>query len=164
MTITLNKITANKNEHLAFNVQLSPTKPEQDPSSRPGAPIIKDWVSNSEEDDIPQVSKDVSSFAQSPKLVKSPRHSGQLCQAPIPVAPSVLLRSNPHSKGSRKTKEACFVCKSKDHLIKDCDFHARKLANKPYASRDIHKQYAPVNHSKFPLHMVPAATPPKSQS
>nr|GEV89112.1 hypothetical protein [Tanacetum cinerariifolium] len=92
------------------------------------------------------------------------RHSGQLCKAPIPVAPSVLLISNPHSKGSKKTKKACFVCKSKDHLIKECDFHTRKLANKPYASRDIHKQYAHVNHSKFPLHKVPAAAPFKSQS
>nr|GFA99469.1 ribonuclease H-like domain-containing protein [Tanacetum cinerariifolium] len=155
---------SDENEHLDFNVQLSPTKPEQDPSSRPSAPIIKDWVSDSKEDDIPQVSKDVPSFAQSPKLVKSPRHSGQLCHAPILVAPSVPLRSNPHLKGSRKTKKACFVCKSKDHLIKDCDFHTRKLANKPYALRDIHKQYALVNHSKFPLHKVPAAAPPKSQS
>nr|GEW36539.1 ribonuclease H-like domain-containing protein [Tanacetum cinerariifolium] len=115
-------------EHLAFNVQLSPTKPEQDLSSRPSTPIIEDWVSDSEEDDIPQVSKDVPSFAQSPELVKSPRHSGQLCQAPIPVALSVPLRSNPNSKGSKKTKKACFVCKSMDHLIKDCDFHASKLA------------------------------------
>nr|GFC48370.1 hypothetical protein [Tanacetum cinerariifolium] len=65
------------------------------------------------------VSKDVPSFAQSPELVKSPRHSGQLCQAPIPVSPSVPLRSNPHSKGSRKNKKACFVCKSVNHLIKD---------------------------------------------
>nr|GEZ57036.1 hypothetical protein [Tanacetum cinerariifolium] len=85
-----------ENEHLAFNVQLSPTKPEQDLSSRPSAPIIEDWVSDSEEDDMPQVSKDVPSFAQSFKLVKSPRHY--------------------------------------------------------------------VNHSKFPLHKVPAAAPPKSQS
>nr|GEX97630.1 putative ribonuclease H-like domain-containing protein [Tanacetum cinerariifolium] len=65
---------------------------------------------------------------------------------------------------SKKTKKACFVCKSVDHLIKDCDFHARKLAQRPYASKDIHKQYAPVNHSKFPLHKVSAAAPPKSQS
>nr|GFA32158.1 ribonuclease H-like domain-containing protein [Tanacetum cinerariifolium] len=126
---------SDKNEHLAFNVQLSPTKTEQDLSSRPS----------------------------SPKLVKSPRHSGQLCQAHIPVAPSVQLRSNPHSKGSRKTKKACFVCKSVDHLIKDCDFHARKLAQRTYDSRDIHKKYALVNHSKFPLHKVSAAAPPKSQ-
>nr|GEZ73889.1 ribonuclease H-like domain-containing protein [Tanacetum cinerariifolium] len=126
---------SDKNEHLAFNVQLSPTKTEQDLSSRPS----------------------------SPKLVKSPRHSGQLCQAHIPVALSVQLRSNPHSKGSRKTKKACFVCKSVDHLIKDCDFHTRKLAQRTYASRDIHKKYALVNHFKFPLHKVSAAAPPKSQ-
>nr|GEV15488.1 hypothetical protein [Tanacetum cinerariifolium] len=131
---------------------------------RPSAPIIEDWVSDSEDDDMPQVSKDVPSFAQSSELVKPPRHSGQLFQAPIPVAPPVPLRSNPHSKSSMRTKKACFVCKSMDHLIKDCDFHARKLAHRTYASRDIHKQYAPVNHSKFPLHKVPVAAPPKSQS
>nr|GEW35323.1 hypothetical protein [Tanacetum cinerariifolium] len=39
-----------------------------------------------------------------------------------------------------------------------------KLAHRTYASRDIHKQYASVNHSKFPLHKVSAAAPPKSQS
>nr|GEU89276.1 putative reverse transcriptase domain-containing protein [Tanacetum cinerariifolium] len=154
---------SDKNEHLAFNVQLSPTKTKQDISSRPSAPIIEDWVSDSKEDDMPQVCKDVPSFAQSSELVKSPRHSDQLFQAPILVAPPVPLRSNPHSKGSRRTKKACFVCKSEDHLIKDCDFHARELAHRPYASRDIHKQYAPVNHSKFLLHKVSAAAPPKSQ-
>nr|GFC23469.1 hypothetical protein [Tanacetum cinerariifolium] len=136
--LVFHTLPSDENEHIAFNVQLSPTMPEQDTSSRPSAPIIEDWVSNSEEDDIPQ--------------------------APILVSPSVPLRSNPHLKGSRKTKKACFVCKSKNHLIKDCDFHTKKLANKPYASWDIHKQYAPVNHSNFPLHKVPAAAPPKSQS
>nr|GEZ06899.1 hypothetical protein [Tanacetum cinerariifolium] len=67
---------SNKNEHLAFNVQLSPTKPEQDLPSRPSAPLIEDWVFDSEEEDMPQVTKDVPSFAQSSKLLKSPRHSG----------------------------------------------------------------------------------------
>nr|GEU39877.1 hypothetical protein [Tanacetum cinerariifolium] len=153
-----------EHEHLTFNVQLSPPKTEQDLSSRPSVPIIEDWVFNSEEDNMHQVSKDVPSFAQSHELVKSPRHSGQLFQAPILVAHFILLRSNPHSKGSRKTQKTCFVCKSMDHLIKNCDFHARKLAHKPYASRDIHKQYSLVNHSKFPLHKVSAAAPPKSQS
>nr|GEZ23506.1 hypothetical protein [Tanacetum cinerariifolium] len=33
---------SDENEHLAFNVQLNPTKPEQDLSSRPSAPIIED--------------------------------------------------------------------------------------------------------------------------
>nr|GFA22391.1 hypothetical protein [Tanacetum cinerariifolium] len=110
-----------------LNIKLSPTKPEHELSSRPSAPIIEDWVSDFEEDTLPQVSKDVPSFAQ-------------------------------------KSKKACFVCKSVDHLIKDCDFHARKLAHRTYASRDVHKQYAPVNHSKFPLHKDSTAAPPKSQS
>nr|GEY18448.1 hypothetical protein [Tanacetum cinerariifolium] len=52
-----------ENEHLAFNVQLSPTKPEQDLPSRPSAPIIEDWVSDFEEEDMPQVTNDVPSFA-----------------------------------------------------------------------------------------------------
>nr|GFA68208.1 ribonuclease H-like domain-containing protein [Tanacetum cinerariifolium] len=50
-----------------------------------------------------------------------------------------------------------------DHLIKDCDFHARKLAHIPYASRGIHKQYALVNHSKSLLNKVTTAAPPQSQ-
>nr|GEZ38400.1 hypothetical protein [Tanacetum cinerariifolium] len=39
-----------------------------------------------------------------------------------------------------------------------------KLAHKTYASRDIHNQYALVNHSKSPLHKVPTAAPHQSQS
>nr|GEU83107.1 hypothetical protein [Tanacetum cinerariifolium] len=88
--------------------------------------LTQDWVSDSEEDNMPQISKDVPSFAQSSELVKSPRHS--------------------------------------DHLIKDCDFHDRKLAHRPYSSRDIHKQYAPVNHSKSPLYKVTTAIPLQSKS
>nr|GEU39931.1 retrovirus-related Pol polyprotein from transposon TNT 1-94 [Tanacetum cinerariifolium] len=42
--------TAVETDHLAFNVQLSPTKPVQDLShtTRPSAPIIEDWLSESE--------------------------------------------------------------------------------------------------------------------
>nr|GFC97249.1 hypothetical protein [Tanacetum cinerariifolium] len=74
------------NEHLAFNVQLSPTKLEQDLPSRPSALIIEDWVSDSEEEDMPQETKDVPSFAQSPELVKSPKHSGLLSLSHVSVA------------------------------------------------------------------------------
>nr|GEZ48999.1 ribonuclease H-like domain-containing protein [Tanacetum cinerariifolium] len=88
---------SDENEHLAFN------------------------VSNYKEDDMPQVTKDVPSFAQSLEPVKYPRHSGLLSPPPI------------------------------------------KLAQKSYASRDIHKQYAPMNHYKFPFHKVSGAAPSKSQ-
>nr|GFC92425.1 hypothetical protein [Tanacetum cinerariifolium] len=130
---------SDENEHLAFNVQLSPTKPDQDLPSRPSAPIIEDWVSDSEEEAMPPVTKDVPSFAQSPELVKSPRHSGLISPSPMSVAPPVPLRTHSPSKGLRRNKKTYFVCKSETHLIKDCDFHARKLAHKSYASRDIHK-------------------------
>nr|GFB89115.1 hypothetical protein [Tanacetum cinerariifolium] len=46
------------------NLYDSPTKPEQDLPSRPSAPIIKDWVSDSKEDDMPQVSTAASSKSQ----------------------------------------------------------------------------------------------------
>nr|GFA37514.1 ribonuclease H-like domain-containing protein [Tanacetum cinerariifolium] len=110
--LVFHTLPSNNNEHLAFNVHLSPTKPEQDLSSRPSAPIIKDWVSDFEEDDMPEVTKDVPSFTQSPELVKSPRHSGLLSQPPMSVAPPVTLRTNSPSKGLRRTKKTCFVCKT----------------------------------------------------
>nr|GFC96440.1 hypothetical protein [Tanacetum cinerariifolium] len=89
-------------------------------------PIIKDWVSDSEENDMPQVTKDVPSFAQSLELLKSSRHSGLI---------SPFL----------------------------CQLLLLKLAQKSYATRDIHKHHASINPSKFPLHKVSAAAPSKSQ-
>nr|GFA95705.1 ribonuclease H-like domain-containing protein [Tanacetum cinerariifolium] len=56
--------------------------------------------------------KDVRSFAQSPELVKSPRHSGLLSHPPMSVAPPVSLRTNSPSKCLRRTKKTCFMCKT----------------------------------------------------
>nr|GFB78917.1 hypothetical protein [Tanacetum cinerariifolium] len=41
-----------KTNHLAFTIQLSPTKPVQvlSHTTRPMAPIIEDWVSDSEDE------------------------------------------------------------------------------------------------------------------
>nr|GEU80811.1 putative ribonuclease H-like domain-containing protein [Tanacetum cinerariifolium] len=81
---TSSKRLTDENEHLAFNVQLSLPKPKQDLPTTSSAPIIEDWVSDSEKEDIPQVTKDVPSLAQSPKLVKTTRHSGLI--SPLPIA------------------------------------------------------------------------------
>nr|GEW75201.1 hypothetical protein [Tanacetum cinerariifolium] len=150
---------SDENEHLAFNVQLSPSKTEQDLPSTLSAPIIEDWVFDSEEEDIPQVPKDVLSLAQSPELVKTPRPSGLISPPPMSVAPPVPLRSYSSSKGLKRPKKTCFVCNSETHLIKECDFHARKLAQTSCTPRDIHKHNAPMKHSRIPLHKVSAATP-----
>nr|GEZ47675.1 putative retrotransposon protein [Tanacetum cinerariifolium] len=57
--------TTVETDHLTFNVQLSPTKPEQDLShtTRPNAPIIEDGVSDSEEEFETKVTQFVPSFA-----------------------------------------------------------------------------------------------------
>nr|GFC40413.1 hypothetical protein [Tanacetum cinerariifolium] len=65
-----------------------------------------------------------------------------------------------NSSGKRRNKNACFVCKSVDHLIKDSDFHTKKMAQptpRTYAYRGHHKQYALLTYSKPQKHMVPPA-------
>nr|GFC97658.1 hypothetical protein [Tanacetum cinerariifolium] len=113
-------------DHLAFNIQLSPTKPKQDLShtSRPSAPIIEDWP------------------------IEITFQAG----TSVPASP----KSN--SSGKRKNRKACFVCKSVDHLIKDCDYHSNKMAQptlRYYANRGHHKQYVPLTQSKPQKHRVP---------
>nr|GEZ16973.1 hypothetical protein [Tanacetum cinerariifolium] len=108
---------SDENKHLAFNVQLSPTKPDQDLSSRPGALIIENWVSDSEEDDMPQVTKDVPSFAQSPEHVKSPRHSSLLSHPPMLVTPPVPLRTHSPSKGSKKIRKPVLCAKLVKQIV-----------------------------------------------
>nr|GFB95917.1 hypothetical protein [Tanacetum cinerariifolium] len=73
------------------------------------------------------------------------------------VAPTVPLRPHLPSKGLKRPKKTYFVCKSETHLIKDCDFYARKLAQNSYATRYIHKHNAPMKYSRIPLHKVPTA-------
>nr|GEV36414.1 hypothetical protein [Tanacetum cinerariifolium] len=56
-----------------FTVSLSPTKPAQDLShtNRPTAPIIEDWVSDSEDESETKAPRIVPSFVQSSKQVKT---------------------------------------------------------------------------------------------
>nr|GEW45616.1 hypothetical protein [Tanacetum cinerariifolium] len=57
---------------------LSPTKPDQDLSltTRPSAPIIEDWVSDSEDESETKAPQNVPSFVQPTEQVKYPRPSG----------------------------------------------------------------------------------------
>nr|GEW69970.1 hypothetical protein [Tanacetum cinerariifolium] len=63
--------------HTAFNVELSPTKPDNDLSytHRPSIPMIEEWVSDSEEASETKLPQNVPSFVQPTKQVKSPRPS-----------------------------------------------------------------------------------------
>nr|GEX79229.1 ribonuclease H-like domain-containing protein [Tanacetum cinerariifolium] len=99
---------SDETEHLAFNVQLSPTKPEQDLSSRPSAPIIEDWVSDSEEDDMPQSQPVLTTAAETVSVVKlkfsktrptlashAVSRSQTPYRRPIPHPPSSSSRNSP---------------------------------------------------------------------
>nr|GEV22470.1 hypothetical protein [Tanacetum cinerariifolium] len=88
---------SDETKHLAFNVQVSPTKTEQAVSNLSG-PIIEDWISNSKEDSQTQAPKVVPSFAQSTEHVKSPRHPDQPLQATIPASTTVPYASLSPSK------------------------------------------------------------------
>nr|GEU59682.1 hypothetical protein [Tanacetum cinerariifolium] len=125
-------------EHLTFNVRVSPTKPEQalSPTPRPSAPIIEDWISDSEEDSQTQALQVVPSYAQSSEHVQSPRHPDQ----PL-----------------KTTFSSCYSCSK-------CDFHTRNLAQRNYASMGTHKHYAPLCHSQSHTHLVPTALLAQSKS
>nr|GEY76852.1 hypothetical protein [Tanacetum cinerariifolium] len=147
--------------HSTFTVQLSPTKPNQDLShpNRPSAPIIEDWVSDSKDEFETKAPQIVPSFVQSAEQVDSPRHSVQHAKTSIPVDTPKPVSPKTTSSGKRKNRKTCFVCKSLDHLIKDCDYHAKKMAQptpRNHAHRANHKQYDPLTHQNPYKHMVPA--------
>nr|GEZ50300.1 putative ribonuclease H-like domain-containing protein [Tanacetum cinerariifolium] len=141
------------------NNELSPTKLEQDLShpNRPSAPIIKDWVSDSKDESETKALQIIPSFVQSTEQVKSPRHSVQHDGTSISTKPA---SPKPTSPGKRRNRKTCFVCKSVDHLIKDCEYHAKKMAQptpRNHAHRGNHKPYAQMTHHNPQKHMVPVA-------
>nr|GFA10365.1 hypothetical protein [Tanacetum cinerariifolium] len=94
-------------DHSAFTVQLSLAKPAEDLShtNRPSAPIIKEFVSDSEDDSETTAPQIPHSSVQSTKQETPPMHYVQPVEAPIPaITPkptcpktscSVLLKSKP---------------------------------------------------------------------
>nr|GEZ54843.1 ribonuclease H-like domain-containing protein [Tanacetum cinerariifolium] len=86
---------------------------------RSSAPIIEDWVFDSEDKSTAEPIQNAPSFVHTPKYVKTPRPSVKPVEHPIP--PANLRKYSPKSRGTRhsRTRKACFVCKSLTHLIKD---------------------------------------------
>nr|GEX38100.1 hypothetical protein [Tanacetum cinerariifolium] len=96
-----NAPNVNETDHTAFNVELSLAKPDTNLSRihKPSAPIIKDWVSDSEDDSKPEIPQNT------------------------PTIPK------PKSNGNYMNRKACFMCKSLDHLIKDSVLTKSKLVH-----------------------------------
>ncbi|GJR12897.1 putative ribonuclease H-like domain-containing protein [Tanacetum coccineum] len=145
-----------------------------------GAPIIEDWVSDSEEEDVPQAKKEKkivkSSFAKikfvkSKEQVKSPRKTT--------VKQGNQNRLNTHSpRGNQRNwnnmmsqrlgsnfemiNKACYVCGSFDHLQYDCDYHQRQFNNKKmvkpvwnYTQRVNHQNFSKMTHPNPKRNIVP---------
>ncbi|GJS21558.1 putative ribonuclease H-like domain-containing protein [Tanacetum coccineum] len=90
------------------------------------APIIEDWVSDCDEDETVVLE---SLNVQKPKQVdqprkvsKNPRNNSTRWNTPMPKKLGV---------GFQFTPKACFVCGSFNHLIKECDFHDKRMVQKP---------------------------------
>nr|GEX53746.1 putative ribonuclease H-like domain-containing protein [Tanacetum cinerariifolium] len=101
--------TAVETDHSAFNVQISPTKPDQDLShtNRPTSPIIEDWVSDSEDESETKTPQIVPSFVQPvsiavPKIkVTRPKQV-----QPIVNKPKSLIRRHIPRSPSPKTSNS----------------------------------------------------------
>nr|GEY89403.1 ribonuclease H-like domain-containing protein [Tanacetum cinerariifolium] len=100
----------NETVHTTFNVDLSPTKHDKDLSHtyRCSAPIIEDWVSDSEDDSEAEIPQHAYSFVQPIEQVKIPRPSDKTIETSIPLASTKTAIPKPTSNGNRRNRKACF--------------------------------------------------------
>ncbi|GJR13061.1 hypothetical protein Tco_0795713 [Tanacetum coccineum] len=107
------------------------------PKVWPDAPIIEEYESDSDDEYVIQPSKEQErpsfAFIDTVKHVKTPRETVK-----------EQSKYSPSSKANKRdwnglmskrlglrygfTKKACFVCGSFSHLIRDCDFHEKRMA------------------------------------
>nr|GFC68929.1 hypothetical protein [Tanacetum cinerariifolium] len=84
----------------------------------------------------------------------------------ISAATPKPTRPKTSSSGKRKNRKTCFVCRSVDHLIKDCNFHAKPKAqptSRNYAHRGYNKQKASFTQKHPQKQIVPTAVLTKSK-
>nr|GEU29499.1 ribonuclease H-like domain-containing protein [Tanacetum cinerariifolium] len=145
--------TISKTVPTFFNVEHSITKPtkEMSQSNRPCNPIIEDWVFNLEDEyeGEPMPTQKEPSFVQNSKHVKTSRTSFKPVEHPTQA--ENLRKDIPKSRGHKLSwnRKACFVCKSLNHLIKDCDYYEKKMGNPQQALKDTG-----VIDSGFSRHMT----------
>ncbi|GJU32173.1 retrovirus-related pol polyprotein from transposon TNT 1-94 [Tanacetum coccineum] len=101
------------------------------------APIIEEYESDNDDEYVIQPSKEQEkpsfAFVNTVKHVKTPRETikeqNTYSQSPKAVKRDCNgLMSKRLGLGYGFTKKACFVCGSFSHLIRDCDFHEKRMA------------------------------------
>ncbi|GJY47978.1 ribonuclease H-like domain-containing protein [Tanacetum coccineum] len=147
-----------------LNVETTVTKTSKDSLEKPktirfSAPIIEDWESDSEDENVfepKEVKKTVKSSFEKIEFVNARN---------LTVEKPKKFSQNPIDKKRNRnsfefTKKACFVCGSFKHLIKDCDFHDKKMVQKPVLNnvkrgigqrevRQVWNNEMRVNHQNF---------------
>ncbi|GJY44564.1 ribonuclease H-like domain-containing protein [Tanacetum coccineum] len=120
---------------------------EKPKTVRPSAPIIEDWDTDSDNDSVFRPKSDQTkpkftkiNFVKSDENVKSVNKENTHRQVEYPRK-SQSPRDNRRNWNGMMTqklgngfefiKKACFVCESYNHLIKECDFHDKKMVEKP---------------------------------
>ncbi|GJU15458.1 putative ribonuclease H-like domain-containing protein [Tanacetum coccineum] len=146
------------------NVETIVTKTSKDSLEKPktvrfSAPIIEDWESDSEDENVfepKEVKKTVKSNFEKIEFVNARNSTVEK-----PRKLSQNPRDNKRNGNSFEfTKKACFVCGSFNHLIKDCDFHDKKMVQKPVLNnvkkgtgqrevRQVWNNAMRVNHQNF---------------
>nr|GEV77637.1 xylulose kinase-1 [Tanacetum cinerariifolium] len=86
-----------------------------------GAPIIEECESDSDDDSVKNI-KETNTPNHIPKIKKQDRYSH-------------------NRKGLGYTRKACFVCDSFSHLIRDCDFHEKRMAKQAALTKSKDKDY-----------------------
>ncbi|GJT43809.1 ribonuclease H-like domain-containing protein [Tanacetum coccineum] len=121
---------------------------EQPKDVRPSAPIIEEWESDSDDDCVirPSFEQNKPSYAKI-NFVKSDENTKKSVIEQHTYMQAENLKKSQIPKDNRRNwkgmmnqklrngfefiKKACFVCGSFNHLIKDCDFHDKKIVEKP---------------------------------
>nr|GEY78091.1 putative ribonuclease H-like domain-containing protein [Tanacetum cinerariifolium] len=152
---------SDENEHLAFNVQLSPTKPKQALSSRPSAPIIEDWVFDYEEDDLPQVSAAAPSKSQ-PVLTAAART--------VSAVKPKFSKTHPHiasyamSKSKSPLRRSYIRHPSSKSSISPPRVNAAKPSAVSAAQNNHGKRHLPRRPSSNPSNSPPIVTAAKAST
>ncbi|GJS33297.1 hypothetical protein Tco_0531679 [Tanacetum coccineum] len=165
------------NKSASESVVEKPTVETNEPKTarkEDGAPIIEDWVSESEEEDVPKI-KTVEmfnkpsfakiNFVKSTKQVKSPRKTSVDKNRQNTPSPRGNKR-NWNQKMSQKLgndfemfNKACHVCGSFEHLRKDCNnWYNNQRFEKPVWTnvQRVNKQnFSKLTHPSPKRNMVP---------
>nr|GEV85061.1 reverse transcriptase domain-containing protein [Tanacetum cinerariifolium] len=104
-----------------------------EPSTSTDAPIIEEYESDRDDDSVSNVQENIEKpsfgFINSVKHVKSPKENVKEIGTPNHYPKIETKDRYSHTrKGLGYDRKSCFVCGSFSYLIKDCDFHEKRMA------------------------------------